>query len=1141
MPHLYSQIKQNLDHSPWVKKFDQALQNTGRQVIHHLNPSSMSLLAVRAWDISKKNVLVVSQDDILAEDIWDDLLVLAGRDSALYLPDYETLAYEERSPHYSIRAARIETLIRSLNPDPKLYSLSVRSLLRWISPRENLSKHLIQLACGLDYAPEKLVRDLADLGYEVDYQVSKVFQCARRGGIVDVFSPPHHKPIRLEFFGDEIISIRQFSLATQRSEPTPIEAVTLIPAREIAISDISKGSVIYSRIRDHGYFEGIESYISLLLSDVQTFADYFAPDELIIIWNNFPYLKDEMEETFEQAYNHFSKIHSGTGARKTPRPEQIFAPQDQLIRLATSPKSIFLSQSEFASTESSFGFTLPESIRSPFSPIGGYDGDIQKLATDLNSLRKQSFEVIILYDNESQSHRMNQLLDDYEVISRSFIGVLHEGFRQDDARLALYTDHEIFNRYKRKRYSPRFSAGEQITDYESLKPGDYVVHIDHGIGVFEGMKIITLDRREIECLTIRYAGEDRIYVPTFQLQLVSKYIAEEGANPVLNKLGSSKWNNTKRKAKEQIELIAADIVALYAERSKRKGIAHQADTPWQKELEDSFIYEDTPDQIKSIREIKEDLELPAPMERLLCGDVGFGKTEVAIRAAFKVCLSGFQVAVLVPTTLLAEQHYRVFKERLAQYPIRIAMFSRFRSSAQIRKDLASLNRGEIDIAIGTHRIISKDVKFKQLGLLVIDEEHRFGVRHKEKLRKFQSNVDTLYMSATPIPRTLNMALAKLKEISLIQTSPKERLPIRTIITPRDIEVIKDAIRREVDRGGQVFFLHNRVQTIETVAAELRDAMPGIRFIVGHAQLTEHHLERVMDAFLEHEYDVLISTTIIENGIDIPNANTIIIDRADTFGLAQLYQMRGRVGRSNRRAYAYLLIPKGITSEAKHRLDALAQYDFLGAGFQVALRDLEIRGAGAILGVKQSGVIQNIGFNYYNHLLEKAIEAVQTNQPELFLKDDFPEARQALKTEIDLYFPSGYIADDEERLRIYRRLNELETLAGIDEFQTELSDRFGSIPEKAIWLMLYFKLNILTRKANIQNTHVRSGKLVIDFKTEALPSKEQVLKFCSQIPEQFKIDGSKGIRITIDLSSLNGYLEQFKRAISLLEVYTTKCL
>ncbi|HOZ01981.1 MAG TPA: transcription-repair coupling factor, partial [Candidatus Syntrophosphaera sp.] len=695
--------------------------------------------------------------------------------------------------------------------------------------------------------------------------------------------------------------------------------------------------------------------------------------------------------------------------------------------------------------------------------------------------------------------------------------------------------HEIFNRYKRKRYAPRFSPGEEIVDYENLKPGDYVVHIDHGIGVFEGLAIIRLDGQDTECLVLRYAGDDRVYVPTYQLKLVTKYVAEEGTAPVLNRIGSAKWQNTRRKAAEQIELIAADIVKLYAERSSRVGIAHQPDTLWQREMEESFIYEDTADQERSTSEIKADMESPAPMERLLCGDVGFGKTEVAIRAAFKAVCSGYQVAVLVPTTLLAEQHWRVFRERLAQYPVRVAMLSRFRSDKQLKEDVAGIVSGRVDIAIGTHRLLSRDIHFPNLGLLVIDEEHRFGVRHKERLRKLQSNVDTLYMSATPIPRTMNMALAKLKEISLMQTSPKERLPIRTIITPRDSEVIKDAIRREIDRGGQVFFIHNRVQTIEHVAEELRKLLPEVRFIVGHAQMPERHLEDVMDAFIKREFQVLISTTIIENGIDIPNANTILIDRADTFGLAQLYQMRGRVGRSNRRAYSYLLIPKGTTTVARQRLEALTQYDYLGAGFQVALRDLELRGAGTILGTKQSGIIQSIGFNYYNSLLESAITAVQEGKG-ISGELETPKTRRKLTTEIDLYFPPEYINDDEQRLTIYRRLSACEELAGIEDLETELTDRFGALPEKAAWLLMYFRLNILAKQAKLVNCHVRHHTLTLEFKPEELPPREKVLAFSAKVKQELRFDAAKGLKVTIALDKNMEYRDQFNEALRLLALY-----
>lgn len=1131
MKALYDKIKRNLDNCSFFREFDALALKKDATQIYNLNQSSRALLAVRLWEKSAKNILIISQDDIIAEDIWDDLCVLIGKENAAYLPDYEILPYEERSPHYSIRAARMDTLIRTMDCVPRVYSLSVRALLRWIIPVQTLQSHIITLKIGMEYEPQKLIEDLVLMGYETEYQVSKIFQTARRGGIVDVFSPPAPKPFRLEFFGDEITSIRQFSISSQRSELQEIPEIRLLPSRELCLGDIASISPVAVMAKNKGFFEGIENYYSMLVPKLQTFAEYFPADELQIVWNNFPYILEEADQISEQAFLQYEKLSKHGNLHKLPRPEEMLADRDYLLSLCKRIEHIHLSQSEFS-------LEPANPIRAPFSSQKGFNGDLILLSEELNKLRLQSIHSILLFDNESQSKRMQQLLDDYDVLSEYHIGVLHNGFAIPSAKLAIYTDHEIFNRYKRKRYTPRFASGEQIIDYNSLKPGDYVVHIDHGIGIFDGLKLIKLDGQDIECLILRYADEDKVYVPTFQLRLISKYVAEEGAAPVLHKLGSVKWQNTKRKAKQQIELVAADIVQLYAERSKRQGVAHQADTIWQKELELSFIFEDTPDQAKSSREIKEDMELPAPMERLLCGDVGFGKTEVAIRAAFKAVMSGYQVAVLVPTTLLAEQHYRVFRERMAQYPVRIAMFSRFRTSAQINKDLSLLSLGQIDIAIGTHRIISIDVSFHNLGLLIIDEEHRFGVRHKEKLRKIKSNVDTLYMSATPIPRTLNMALAKLKEISLMQTSPKERLPIRTIITPRDMEVIKDAIRRETDRGGQVFFLHNRVQTIETIAAELRELMPNVRFGVGHAQMSEHQLENVMDAFLEHEYDVLISTTIIENGIDIPNANTIIIDRADTFGLAQLYQMRGRVGRSNRRAYAYLLIPKATTQDAKQRLDALTQYDYLGAGFQIALRDLEIRGAGTILGIKQSGVIQAIGFNYYNHLLEKAIEAIQTDQPDLFKEDDHPETRQVLKTEVDLYFPPDYINDAEERLKIYRRLNELSEPTAIDDFRQELSDRFGKLPDKADWLLLYFKLNIIIKNLAVQNCQVKTGRLIIEFDPKRLPEQKRVLSFCSQLCQTFKIDASKGIKIVIELDkhAQMSYMEQFELAIKLLEKY-----
>ncbi|PKN72531.1 MAG: transcription-repair coupling factor [Candidatus Cloacimonetes bacterium HGW-Cloacimonetes-3] len=1095
--------------------------------LYHLSQSARALVAAHLWQHSGKNLIIVSQDDIIAEDIWDDLCALIGKENAHYMPDYEILPYEERSPHYSIRATRMETLLYAMQSDkPAVYSLSIRSFGRYMPSRENLAKHILHLHKGMEYDPQKLLADLQNMGYDIEYQVSKVYQAARRGGIIDVFSPPTLSPVRIEFWGDEIIGMRQFSLATQRSIPGEVKELTVIPARELCLDDVDSGSPIIAKVRDKGFFDGIENYYALLTKDLQLFADYFPADNRLLIWNNYIYIYEEYEALMEQTLSAYLKAAKHSGKAKLPRPEALMADEQAFARLKNHSNNLYLSQSEFV-------LPFPTmNIRAPFEAQPAFDADLAVLGNSLLAKAEEGWRNILLFDNQSQSKRMQQSLGTggYD----THIGVLHEGFSIQDCKLNLWTDHEIFNRYKRKRYAPRYSPGESIVDYENLKPGDYVVHVDHGIGVFEGLKIIKLDGSDVECLMLRYAGDDRVYVPTFQLTLVSKYIAEEGASPVLNKLGSAKWSATKHRATQQIELIAADIVKLYAERSARIGIAHKPDSDWQSELEESFIYEDTPDQSRASREIKDDMELAAPMERLLCGDVGFGKTEVAIRAAFKAVCSGYQVAVLAPTTLLVEQHWRVFKERLAQYPVRIGMFSRFRSPAMVTKDLVGVRSGAVDIAIGTHRLLSKDVRFNKLGLLIIDEEHRFGVRHKEKLRALQTNVDTLYMSATPIPRTMNMALAKLKEISLMQTSPKERLPIRTIITPRDMDVIKDAIRREIDRGGQVFFIHNRVQTIETVAEELRREMPKVRFGVGHAQMPEHHLEQVMDAFVGKEYQVLISTTIVENGIDIPNANTILIDRADTFGLAQLYQMRGRVGRSNRRAYAYLLIPKGTTTDAKHRLEALTQYDYLGAGFQVALRDLELRGAGTILGTKQSGVIQAIGFNYYNRILGNAIEAVESGDTSSLYEEITPAARQKVRTEIDLYFPPGFIDDDEERLRIYRRLGELNKLEDVDEFEVELLDRFGEIPEQARWLLNYFKLSQLTKKHSLLNCHVKKDKLTMEFDPKKMPPKQELLRFTSKITLPVRFDAGKNLKLIVELDPEQSYIQQFETAIEILK-------
>ncbi|MCF7793474.1 MAG: transcription-repair coupling factor [Candidatus Cloacimonetes bacterium] len=1106
---FYNKINKLIDESKFLREFDELSQNSGL-LVHNLNRSAKSLLLARAINKTGKNVIFVTADDKMAEEYLEDLDLMLGRDAAYFLPDYEVLPYEQRSPHYLIRAQRIETLTAAVSAEPAVFTVSIRSLLRKITASDIFGKNIITLRKNEDFDPDVLVSDLVGMGYENQFQVSKVGEIARRGGIIDVFSPNSHKPVRIEFFGDEVESIRVFSVSSQRSTGEELNKITLIPSREFSLHDLDTSEEMWQRIHKDGFYEGIELDASLLLSKTETFLQYFDVGNCLVFWDEFQFFQSYFQEILEETTELYQKIRAKYKNRKIPQPEDIFESEKFVNQIFKAYKNIFLNGSfqEFPQ--------ISNKLEAPITAQTNMHGSLEILEQEISARLEQDYHVFLQSDNKSQSKRMLDLLPQFENKMEFTIGVLQNGFNLTDARLAVFTDHEIFSRYKRKRRQAHFSKEEALVDYESLKPGDYVVHIDHGIGIYSGLKKLTVGGNTIECLTLNYAENDVVYVPTFQLSLVSKFVSEEGIAPSIHKLGSKKWENTKNRAKKQIELVAEDLIQLYAERNLRRGIAFDKDNNWQTEMEESFIYEDTPDQAIATKEIKGDMEDETPMERLLCGDVGFGKTEVAIRAAFKAVMSGWQVAVLVPTTLLAEQHYLVFKERLAQYPIRIAMFSRFRTAAKIRKDVARLARGEIDIAIGTHRLLSKDIKYKKLGLLVIDEEHRFGVRHKDKLRQMKSNVDTLYMSATPIPRTMYMALSKLKELSLIRTSPKARLPIRTVIVPWDENVIKDAINREVDRGGQVFFVHNRVQTIESVATELRKLLPNVSFGIGHGQLPEKQLEAVTLDFAHHKFDVLIATTIIESGIDIPNANTIIVNRADMFGLAQLYQIRGRVGRSNRRAYAYLIIPPKMHDDARKRLETLIEYESLGSGYQIAMRDMELRGAGTLLGTKQSGIINSIGFNYYNRLLTKAIENIQAEKPKEEWLEEEPQNIERLRIESDHYFPESYIESEKERLEVYRKLLEFETLEEFDEIENELLDRFGKIPDQAVSALKYFRLRLLIEKTGLEALKMKNNSIIVEFNTSKMPARRLLTKFIDKFKHPVKIDAVKGFKIVFEI-------------------------
>jgi transcription-repair coupling factor (superfamily II helicase) len=1102
---LYKQLSAELEKSSVFREFSTLIKTRDNTLqIYNCNRSVKALLLVHLFEKLDKNVIFVTSDDNVAEDYLDDVDLLTNREHTHFLPDYEVLPYEQRSPHLEIRAQRIKSLSHTLRSEPGIYITSMRAFLRKLVPKQLFARTIMQLKLNDEYDLTVLTEHLHSIGYESQFQVSRVGEFALRGGILDIFSPGSSKPVRIEFFGDTIESIRIFSVSTQRSTGENLEEITILPAREFSLEDITCKGELSHKVEQEGFYDGIEQDISLYFDELSTFADYFRSTSLVVVWDNFEMLKLYHKEVFEEAVEMYEKQD-----RERPHPTDIFTTAyDHLY--AQKTRNLYLSSAEQMINRANC------SLKLPLITHENLYGDLAAFRKELAKKLEDGYTVFIQSDNASQSKRMSELLDWDTAGIRYTIGVLQQGFTLPDAKLAVYTDHEIFDRYKRKRRYAKYDQKEALVDYETLKPGDYIVHIDYGIGLYSGLHKLNIDGNMVECLKLQYANSDTVYVPTHQLTLITKFVAEEGISPTVHALGSKKWDNTKNQAKKQVELIAEDIVNLYAKRQALSGIEFEPDTSWQTEMENSFIYEETADQLNSLQEIKSDMESTYPMERLLCGDVGFGKTELAIRAAFKAVMSGWQVAILVPTTLLAEQHYLVFKERLAQYPVNIAMFSRFRSPRQIKQDLVRLQHGAIDIAIGTHRLLSADVHYKQLGFLIIDEEHRFGVRHKEKLRKISANVDTLYMSATPIPRTMHMALSKMKDLSLIRTSPKARLPIRTSIIDYDMSIIKEAILREIDRGGQVFFVHNRIESIDSIAEDLRKVLPKARIARAHGRLPEKQLEQIMLDFSHHKYDVLVTTTIIESGIDIPNANTMVVNRADTFGLAQLYQLRGRVGRSNRRAYAYLVVPPHLSEIARKRLETLIEYESLGSGYQIAMRDMELRGAGTLLGTKQSGIINTVGYNYYSRLLH---EAIDKQSEETTPEQTKLEPKSHIHVDTDCYFPASYIPDDKTRLELYKQMLAFNGTDDFEDFRKELQDRFGPLPAKAETTILFYKLKLLVEKAKIKRVLINKKNIMLELDNRYLPPRDNLREMIKKQNLPVSFNTTTNLQISFDTSAL----------------------
>jgi len=998
----------------------------------------------------------------------------------LPFPSHEVDPYRGMSPHIGVTSARARALYSVAHGTARVLIASAASLLPRVTAPDRMLAASLDLRTGQDIAPLDLAELLVDAGFTREDPADEHGEFAVRGGIVDIFPAGEANPVRLEFIGDTIETLRTYDPSTQRSI-APIDQLAVVPLRDV-LQD-SRGATIFdylSRARESSVIvseadEVSASAIKLFESLQQSYEDAVARKE-----RQAPPLTDlfadlDVIESRLFAATHLAELgldNDAPGAAATPEPR------------ADLPAHRVRSQ-----------------------PAVEMKGRVADWVSDIRRLRDNGETTLFVAATPGRAERTIEVLKEYDVFAVPVeraedaryaavlvaVGGLSRGFRLPEAGLQIYAEADVFEEERRAPERRRAATKAFLSDLRDLKVGDFIVHVDHGIGMFVGLKQLGVGDTQQEFLELRYAGEDKLFVPVERLDLVQKYTG--ATRPPVDKLGGTSWERAKTKVKKAMRDMAEELLKLYAARRAVPGHAFAPDSHWQQEFEDAFEYELTVDQKSAIADIKRDMQTATPMDRLLCGDVGYGKTEVAMRAAFKAVMDGKQVAFLAPTTILAFQHQKTLRERFAGFPVRIDMVSRFRSKAEQAATVADLAAGKVDVIVGTHRLLSKDVEFRDLGLLVVDEEQRFGVAHKERIKQMKKKVDVLTMSATPIPRTLNMSLIGIRDMSIIETPPKDRLSIQTSVVKFDQEVIRRAIRGEIERGGQVYFVHNRVESIFSIADLVQRLVPEARVVVGHGQMDEDSLERAMLEFVAKKYDILLATTIVENGLDIPNANTIIINRADRYGLSQLYQLRGRVGRSDRPAYAYLLIPPddNLSSVAKKRLAAIKEFSDLGSGFRVAALDLEIRGAGNLLGGEQSGQIDTVGFEMYMKLLEQTVRELKGEE----LEDD---VRATVNLRVDLKIDASYVSDMNQRLMLYRKVAAARHDDEIDRVLEEAADRYGPLPDSVLNLADYGRIRVMADRLGI-DTIDREGRIVVlKFRPQAKVDPVRLVALVRQRPE-----------------------------------------
>jgi len=1027
-----------------------------RRGITHLPGAGLGLLASALRDVGDRPVTLVLSDPDAAEAVFSDLETLGASARSRYLPQRETLPFENADPHVEISSRRADAFASLLAGGADLILTTARGLVER-SPVSRERHFGLHVEPGALLHRDELAERLESMGFVRRPSVQELGDFVVRGGIVDVFPFGHPDPVRIEFWDEEIASLRHFDLLTQRSID-PLDQADILPVR---LDDEAARDTLPAERR---------CLLELLPASTLLIAgpgvDLGASARRL--WN-------EVDEAWGE------QPEDGTAA------ELVLPPVD--AEKAWWARGCLIVPGEGAEATGDVDRTVDLGL----APHPSIDRDMERLAVVLREALARGDRVTIRCDNAGQVDRLEEILED--MVGRQFagrvelaIGALSGGFRIPEPEpLLVLTDHEIFRRSHRVRRSQRLHGVASLESVASLKPGDYVVHLDHGIGRYAGLERVTVGEETVETLTIEYADGELLRVPHYRLDLIEPWSGVGDAEPEVDlsppsvhKLGGKKWKALKEKTEASIRAMATELLDLYAHRQVREGHAFSGDTRWQREMESAFLYEDTPDQRAAWEQVKADMESPRIMDRLVCGDVGYGKTEVAMRAAFKAVQDGKQVAVLAPTTILVEQHLRTFRERLAGFPVRIEGLSRLRGRRETAETIEGLADGVVDIVIGTHRLLSDDIGFSDLGLLVVDEEQRFGVRHKERLKELRRSVDVLTLTATPIPRTLQLALGGLRDMSLIETAPRDRMPVVTHVLHWNDGILRDAMRREFERGGTVFFVHDRIETMNALVARIRPLAPDARIAVAHGSLAESELEHVMERLLDGTLDVLVSTSIIENGLDVPTANTMIVHRADRFGLAQLYQLRGRVGRSHHRAYCYLLLPPRPTPEAVQRLRILEHHTELGSGYRVALKDLQMRGAGNLLGAEQTGFAQAVGFDTYQRLLTRSVERLQGADEEP------PRTDVQVSIDGEAYLPDEYVAGADQKMNLYRRLARLETLPKLDDLESELRDRFGPLPDPAGRLLTAARLKLLAADLQLEWMRISDSSARLNFASHAAP-------------------------------------------------------